>query len=151
MAGFSIELATSKDCVDCARLLVEQLREHDIPVSAEPLQHVLKAMTENSSHGFVLLARDKAQIVGVSFVAMLLSAEHCGLAAWLEELYVTPEYRGRGVGTALLEEVFQRARNAGVVAIELEVVAGHERVVSLYERFGFRPLQRARWVRHLEK
>jgi GNAT superfamily N-acetyltransferase len=98
-----------------------------------------------------LIARGRGNIVGVAYVAIILSAEHCGKAGWLEELYVMPEYRSQGVGSALLTAVLERARELGIVAIDLEVDVAHRRAESLYRRFGFRPLDRSRWVRTLEQ
>jgi GNAT superfamily N-acetyltransferase len=141
--------ATPADCHDCARLLVDQLGEHGIEASLRPLTQVLVSVVADASRGFLLLARDKDRIVGVAYVATILSAEHCGPIAWLEELYVTPDSRGRGVGTALLAAVVERSRETGMVAMELEVDAGHKRAESLYKRFGFRSLDRSRWVRKL--
>ena len=60
-----------------------------------------------------------------------------------------PEQRSRDVGTKLLKAVFEHARQAGLVAIELEVATGHSRVASLYQRFGFCQLDRSRWVKEL--
>src|SRR5437879_409456 len=41
-------------------------------------------------------------IVGVAAVTFVLSLEHGGLSAWLEELYVDPPARGQGIGASLL-------------------------------------------------
>jgi ribosomal-protein-alanine N-acetyltransferase len=65
----------------------------------------------------------------------------------LEELYVVPQFRSKGIGTALLTAVMERARELEIVAIDLEVDAAHRRAESLYRRFGFRLLDRSRWVR----
>jgi len=144
---FSVGSATVADCGECARLLVDQLDEHGVSVSAEPLAKLLGDVIADPAHGFLLVARDKDQIVGVAYVATILSAEHCGHIAWLEELYVAPAHREKGVGTALVAAVVERAREIGMVAIELEVDVGHKRAESLYQRFGFRQLNRSRWVR----
>lgn len=50
---------------------------------------------------------------------------------------VLAEFRGRGVGTALLRETLQRAGAFGFTRIELSYRAGNARVAPLYERFGF--------------
>lgn len=49
---------------------------------------------------------------------------------------VLPEYRGRGVGEALLQALMSRARADGLRAISLSVEDGN-RARSLYERLGF--------------
>ena len=46
--------------------------------------------------------------------------------------------------------VLKRAREAGIVAIDLEVDAANSRAISLYKRFGFRRLDRSRWARELK-
>jgi GNAT superfamily N-acetyltransferase len=146
---FSIAPATVDDCRECAGLLVGQLSEHGVDASAKQLAQVLENVVADAGRGFLVLARDNTRIIGVAYVATILSAEHCGLVAWLEELYVLPEHRSRGVGTALLNAVLQRAHAAGVVAMDLEIDADHSRAESLYRRFGFQPLERSRWVRKL--
>ncbi len=50
---------------------------------------------------------------------------------------VAPEWRGRGVGAALLAEAFSWARWAEVEKIELTVYPQNDRAIRLYERFGF--------------
>jgi GNAT superfamily N-acetyltransferase len=150
MATFSIALAKASDCHECARLLVNQLAEHDIDASADQLSRVLERVVADGTRGFILLAQDDLRVVGIAYVATILSAEHCGLVAWLEELYVTPSLRSLGIGTALVTAILERAREMDIVAIDLEIDAGHSRAESLYRRFGFRRLDRSRWVRELK-
>src|ERR1700730_5875868 len=147
--SFSIAPATVRDCRECAGLLVEQVGEHGVNASVEQMARVLENVVVDPARGFVLLARENTRIIGVGYVAMILSAEHCGLVGWLEELYVLPEHRSRGAGTALLAAVLERARATGVFAMDLEIDAGHGRAESLYRRFGFQPLKRSRWVKEL--
>jgi GNAT superfamily N-acetyltransferase len=149
MRPFLISPAAVSDCNECARLLVEQLGEHGVHASPERLSHLLEAVVANADRGFVLLARVDERIVGVAYAATILSAEHSGLVAWLEELYVAPPYRSHGIGSALLAAVVKRAQKAGVVTVDLEVDASHSRAESLYRRSGFRPLNRSRWVKEL--
>jgi RimJ/RimL family protein N-acetyltransferase len=52
-------------------------------------------------------------------------------------LGVLAEFRGRGIGTALLREALQGARAFGLTRIELSVREGNSRVAALYGRFGF--------------
>lgn len=50
------------------------------------------------------------------------------------------EARGRGVGTALLENIFTFARAQGFTRLRLEVVNTNPRARALYERQGFQAL-----------
>lgn len=55
----------------------------------------------------------------------------------LKTLSVLPEYRSRGIGAALMEDLFARCRAMGVTQMAIGVVATNERAVKFYERFGF--------------
>jgi GNAT superfamily N-acetyltransferase len=148
MATFSVALGTAGDSYECARLLVDQLSEHGIEASPGPLAGVLETATADAERGFLMLARDRGRVVGVAYVVTILSAEHCGPVAGSRSFMSDPIV-GIGIGTALVTAVLKRARKAGIVAVDLEADAGHERVKSLYQRLGFRRLERSRWVREL--
>jgi GNAT superfamily N-acetyltransferase len=152
MEPFCVAVAAPADCRECAQLLADQLREHGVGSSTEHLVRILEDVAgADTGRGFLMLARaDSGRVIGVAYVATILSAEHCGPVAWLEELYVTPDYRHSGIGTALVTAVLERAKETGIVAVDLEIDAGHERVISLYQRFGFRRLERSRWVKNLQ-
>lgn len=58
--------------------------------------------------------------------------------AYLAELYVAPESRGRGLGRALLEATLDAAREAGCDHIDLGTGETDTAARALYERLGFR-------------
>ncbi len=60
-----------------------------------------------------------------------------GLDAYLEELYVVPERRGRGLGRALLEAAMDYARARGADRIDLNTSEDDVAARALYERTGF--------------
>ena len=47
------------------------------------------------------------------------------------------DYRGRGLGSRLLEATLARAREFGLERVELEVYASNLPAIRLYERWGF--------------
>ena len=56
---------------------------------------------------------------------------------YVDILAVSPAMRGKGVGTRLLEAVFQTAREKGFKSVSLEVVDTNPDARRLYERVGF--------------
>lgn len=58
-------------------------------------------------------------------------------------LAVLPAFRGRGVGTALLERMLTQLRATGLAAVSLSVARSNP-ARSLYERYGFRVLKKQR-------
>ena len=59
------------------------------------------------------------------------------LDAYLEELYVVPKRRGRGLGRALLEAAMEYARERGAVRIDLNTSVDDVAARALYESAGF--------------
>ena len=59
------------------------------------------------------------------------------LDAYLEELYVVPERRGRGLGRALLEAAIDHARERGAARIDLNTSVDDVAARALYESAGF--------------
>ena len=147
MEHLFIDRARPADQDAVVALLAAQMAEHRVQSETEKLLQVFHRILADEDYGFVLVARLHSEIVAVAYVATILSVEHGGRTGWLEELYVTPRQRKRGIGSALLNRIITLARELGLVALDLEVDADHQRAESLYARFGFRRLPRSRWVR----
>ena len=127
-------------------LLAAQMAEHDIDTDDQRLGAAIDAVLADPSLGVLLAAWSGGIAVGVAYLSYLFSLEHAGRSAWLDELYVTPAYRSRGIGQKLLHAAIAHARSHACVAIDLEVEAAHTRAANLYKREGFHPHQRQRWV-----
>ncbi|MGC4941785.1 GNAT family N-acetyltransferase [Kribbella sp. DT2] len=56
---------------------------------------------------------------------------------YLSRIELAASTRGRGIGTALIADVVDRARSVGATAVELDVLEHNPRARSLYERVGF--------------
>lgn len=143
-----IEAATEQTLDAVLALLGAQLAEHAIDLPGSTLRDAVRGTLDDPRRGAIFLAHDP-EPVGVAVVAFTWTLEHGGLVGWLEELYVVPAERGRGLGGQLLEHVLGFARQAGCHAVELEVDAGHARAEHLYGRAGFTLQPRRRWTRRL--
>lgn len=83
----------------------------------------------------------------VSFLYVLREPAHgivafCSFWLILDEIHINnlavrDDFRGRGVGTALLEFVMQAGANRGAARATLEVRRSNEPARRLYERLGF--------------
>ena len=144
---WTIGAANADEADAVSTLLTCQLAEHDLPAEPARAAVAVAGILADERVGFLLVARCGAEVVGVSYVAMIWSLEHGGLSSWLEELYVLPAWRGRGVGAGLLRASLAAARERGCLMMDLEVTEDHARAARLYEREGFAALPRGRWVR----
>ncbi|GAB4300519.1 MAG: GNAT family N-acetyltransferase [Ignavibacteriaceae bacterium] len=59
---------------------------------------------------------------------------------YLEDLYVQPEYRGKGIGKALLLEIIRTARKRDCGRVEWAVLDWNKPAISFYESLGAKPM-----------
>ncbi len=59
----------------------------------------------------------------------------------MDGLFVAPEARGKGVGTALLDAVIDEAKRRGYTQVRLDVVDTNPRAKALYRHVGFKELK----------
>lgn len=145
-----VTLAEYGDRAILLALLERQFAEIEIPLPAGALAAGVDGALADGRRGSFLIGRRGGLIVAVAYLNFQWSLEHGGLSAWLEELFVLPEHRGAGLGHQLLQAACAHAAERGCAAVDLEVEEAHSRAARLYERAGFAPHRRARWVKRLK-
>ncbi len=65
-------------------------------------------------------------------------AKHRKDEVYLSHVAVDPNYRGMGIGRALLEHVVEEAKNMGKKKVVLHVESDNSRAIKIYNEFGFR-------------
>ncbi len=125
-----IRVAEVGDAGVVAKLLRDFNTEFDTPVPEGLEERFAQIIAHDDA--FVLLAGD----IGFAYVTLRPSPYYDGPVAMLDELYVAPAHRNRGVGTALLQRVFEEIRkhNAGELQINVDEVDTDAR--CFYERHG---------------
>jgi GNAT superfamily N-acetyltransferase len=94
----------------------------------------------------VVLAEDEHQALGFALFFHSYST-FLGLPGiYVEDLYVRPAHRGRGVGRALLRHLALLARERGCGRLEWSVLDWNEAAISFYRRLGARP--NAGWTQY---
>jgi GNAT superfamily N-acetyltransferase len=94
---------------------------------AEPAAHVLFAYENDTAVGFAVYFNTYSTFVGLP-----------GL--YLEDLYVKPEARGKGVGRALLRYLAKLAKEQGCYRIEWAVLRWNEPAIEFYKKLGAVPM-----------
>lgn len=130
-----VRLAGPLDCKDVGRLLHEFNTEYDEPTPpASELATRVRLLLESGDTA-VLLAGDTAE--GLAVLRFRNSIWSPGLEAYLAELYVVPDGRGRGLGRALVEAAIDVARQRGADYMDLGTSATDVVARRLYEHLGF--------------
>ncbi len=78
---------------------------------------------------------DEEKVIGAGLAFPSLSEEHGKLLA-VHKLFVDPEYRGKGIGTALFEKLTAFA-DAHEYRCFLSVKPTNESAISVYKKLGF--------------
>jgi ribosomal protein S18 acetylase RimI-like enzyme len=108
---------------------------HDLPLARAFLQARLRA-----GDAVVYLAEDEGAAVGFVQLYPLFSstAARPGRIWLLNDLYVDPATRGRGVGRRLMERARRLGEETGASAIELTTARSNAPAQALYESLGYR-------------
>lgn len=77
---------------------------------------------------------DGEYLAGYAMVATTFNCEYGRPCRWIEDLYILPAYRGRGIGGAFLDHIAQKYPES---LLRLEVEEENEGAVALYKRHGF--------------
>jgi ribosomal protein S18 acetylase RimI-like enzyme len=108
------------------------------PLAADVRERLVPGLRAHPKH-LVLFAIIEARPVGVAVCFEGYSTFAARPLLNLHDLAVLPEYRGRGIGGALLEGVCAAARERGCCKVTLEVLARNEPARRLYAQAGFGP------------
>lgn len=83
------------------------------------------------------IARVRGEAVGYLLAAYVFSLEHLGLTAEIDEFFVLPSARSRGVGEALLDLAEAEFARRGCTNVFLQIGQGNERARAFYRAHGF--------------
>jgi GNAT superfamily N-acetyltransferase len=87
------------------------------------------------------IAEWDGEVAGFALYFFNYSTFLCRPGLYLEDLFVRPEYRGRGVGLNLLRALEQHARELGCGRLEWAVLDWNQSAIDFYLEFGARPHQ----------
>jgi GNAT superfamily N-acetyltransferase len=130
--------ATVDDAADVARLLHDFNTEFDTPTpGVEVLTARLRSLLAGDDTLAILAGAPGAPGVAVALVTLRPNVWYAGPVALLDELYVVPALRGRGIGGQVIELLLTIAGERGVDLVEINVDEGDVDAQRFYERHGF--------------
>ncbi|MBS1721464.1 MAG: ribosomal protein S18-alanine N-acetyltransferase [Armatimonadetes bacterium] len=109
-----------------AQILEIEKVSHGSPWHERSFQNEL-----SHAHSVFVVALKGTDVVGYAGVWILADEAHVTTIA------VQPELRGQGLGRELMDEVLARSAERGAVCSTLEVRAGNEAAIHLYESMGY--------------
>jgi GNAT superfamily N-acetyltransferase len=89
----------------------------------------------------VLIAEAEGDAAGYALCFHNYSTFLCKRGLYLEDLFVRPPFRGRGIGKMLLSRLAKLAVERGCVRLEWAVLDWNEPAIAFYRSLGARPLE----------
>jgi ribosomal protein S18 acetylase RimI-like enzyme len=136
MSGGHITIGPERPDTPDASALVEELETH-----------LAGLYPRESRHGFSV---DKLITEGVALFVVRVDGAAAGCGGIklfgtefgeLKRMYVRPAFRGRGIGTLLVDRLAEHARSQGITTLRLETGIHQREAIALYERLGFNQIQ----------
>lgn len=144
----------SMSASDPAPVTVRPARPEDIPVICllkwqfalgEGSTHVVRAGPEDWERDMfgpeprysAVLAESAGSVIGMAIITQRFCPGWVGPLRAIDDLFVLPEHRRRGVGKALLAAAAAEAIAGGALFVELTVHEDNAQALRLYERTGF--------------
>ena len=97
----------------------------------------LRMILKSRETGRIFCAVNGKTVVAMVSILFTVSTSMGGRAAWLEDMVVAPDCRGKGIGAKLLTHAIEQAERAGCKRVMLLTDSVNGPAMHFYERAGF--------------
>ena len=129
--------------------LTEKFYQSDAVSHNIPLENRLNTWDEimrSDEYADCYFVIKDGDVAGYMLLAYTFSQEAGGKTAWIEEIYILPEFRSKGLGSELFD--FIKAEiEPDCARLRLEVEADNIRAKKLYKSLGFKQLEYEQMIR----
>lgn len=144
-----IRTALKDDIPEMAELLHELFAiEVDFTADFAVQSEGLRLLVERSS-AEIFVAEVDGKVVGMSSVQIHISTAKGREVGVVEDVVIDVDYRGRGIGAALLRRLEEWAVERGLARLQLLADRDNHPALGFYRRQGWHPTNLASWMKHL--
>lgn len=142
MPEVSFQFAETRDVERLLPLMRDFYVLERLPFEENRQRQFVLQLIQNPALGRLILLEQAAEQVGYMVLGFGFSLEFHGRDCLLDEFYIVPQHRSKGIGRAAVEFAIATCREMGIRAVHLEAdhvnVRGHE----FYKRLGFKDHER---------
>jgi ribosomal protein S18 acetylase RimI-like enzyme len=131
-----IRLAGTEDVTALVELMHEFYAESNYPLDRDWAAGAFLKLLAHPELGCVWVADCGATVSGYVVLTFRYTMEHGALSGHVDDLFVRPDHRGRGVGIGLLSELLAECKRRSCGAIHVEVGNDNVAAMSIYKRLG---------------
>src|SRR5262249_19163947 len=144
----TIRAANNADRVGVESLIADYHTFEEITPNMERISWAVDQAIGNYHPGVLLVAEDEKEIIGVSLAVYSPSAE-LGRVLVVNDFYVHPSYRRKGVGKSMAEKLVDEAKQTHTDHIDLEVLRSNPTAAMFWKSLGFEGQERTIYRRKL--
>ena len=105
-------------------------------ITDRKISKTIRELRKNPCKGRIIVFEKDKALIGYSILVFYWSNEYGGNILHIDELYVKPEHRQRGVATNFFQYLSQRF-NEDIVGLQLEVSPSNAKAMAYYVKLGF--------------
>jgi GNAT superfamily N-acetyltransferase len=128
--------AQPNDIATLVTLMAEFYAESDYKLDQAIAENAFAAILADERLGYVWIIDENGKDVGYVVITLRYGMEYGGLMACLDDLFVVPQSRNRGLSTAALFQVRDFCKSIGVRAMTVEVSHSNGPAQTVYRRLG---------------
>jgi GNAT superfamily N-acetyltransferase len=98
-----------------------------------------------------LAAVDDEKLIGYALFFPCFASFRGQRSLYLEDLFITPEYRGHNVGELMLREIARIGKTRGFERIDFQVIDWNEHAMRFYRRLGAEPGDGVRYFKFTDE
>src|SRR5262249_38518375 len=134
--GVEIRPALTEEIEEMMPLIKAYCEFYETDPNEDGLRTMFDTLIADPGQGSVFIARADGRVVGFATVDWKWSSLKAARIGYLEDLFVDPDARGRGIADALIEACAERCKELGMPAMQWQTAPDNHRAQRVYERTG---------------
>ena len=134
--GVEIRPAREDEVEEMLPLIRAYCEFYETEPNDDGLREMFETLITDPIEGAVFIARAEGRAVGFAALDWKWSSLKAAKIGYLEDLFVDPSARGRGIADALIETCANRCRELGMPAMEWQTAPDNHRAQKVYNRTG---------------
>jgi len=118
------------------RFMAESYAGADYTLDVPFAEKAFSTLLADERLGYVWLLEDEGRDAGYVVLTLRFGMEYGGMMACLDDLYVVPSSRNRGLSTRALQHIAEFCQSVGIRAITVEVGHSNGPAQTVYRRVG---------------
>ena len=125
---------------------VKAFYNSDAVLHSIPEKNIIKTFNElikSETYAQCYIFEKDGEKAGYALLAKTFSQEAGGEVLWIDEIYILPEFRSKGIGSNFFNFIKE---NSNAARLRLEFCPSNQKAIEVYKRQGYLPLQNEQMI-----